>query len=64
LRNPFLSNGPVNTFPLIGPCYESGNIINNRDGVFYGLCRMLLREEGVTEFVQGSYEAVVSWRSE
>jgi hypothetical protein len=34
LCDPFLSNGWVNIFPGIGPCYESGDVINNRDGVF------------------------------
>jgi hypothetical protein len=38
LRNPFLSNCLVNTFPRIGPCYESGDVINNREGVFRGVC--------------------------
>jgi hypothetical protein len=37
LCNPFLSNGPVNTFPSIGSCYESGDVISNRDGVFRGV---------------------------
>jgi hypothetical protein len=35
LCNPFLSNGWVNIFPLKGPCYESGDVINNKDGVFH-----------------------------
>jgi hypothetical protein len=35
LCNPFLSNARVNTFPRIGPGYESGDIIN-KDGVFRG----------------------------
>jgi hypothetical protein len=38
LCKPFLSNGSVNTFPRIGPCYESGDVINNRDGVFCWVC--------------------------
>jgi hypothetical protein len=38
LCNPFLSNGWVNTFPRTGPCYESGDVISNRDGVFRGVC--------------------------
>jgi hypothetical protein len=38
LCNPFLSNGSVNTFPHIGLCYESGDVINNRDSVFHGVC--------------------------
>jgi hypothetical protein len=38
LCNPFLSNGSVNTFPHIGRCYESSEVINNRDGVFLGVC--------------------------
>jgi hypothetical protein len=38
LYNPFLSNGSVNTFPRIGPCYENGDVISNRDGVFRGVC--------------------------
>jgi hypothetical protein len=38
LCNPFPSNGWVNTFPRIGPCYESGDVIKNRDGVFRGVC--------------------------
>jgi hypothetical protein len=37
LCNPLLGNGSVNTFAPIGPCYESGDIINNRDGVFRGV---------------------------
>jgi hypothetical protein len=41
----FLSNGSVNIFPRIGLCYESGDVINNRDHYFpWGLCRMLIRE--------------------
>jgi hypothetical protein len=32
-RNPFLSNGSVNIFPRMGPCYESGDVINNRGSV-------------------------------
>jgi hypothetical protein len=46
LYNPLLGNGSVNTFPQIGPRYES---------------RVLIKEvnaEGSS--VQGSYEAVVS----
>jgi hypothetical protein len=62
--NLFLSNGSVNTFKHIGPCYESGDVINNRVGVFRGACAECLYEKGVTEFVWGSYESVVSWRSE
>jgi hypothetical protein len=38
LCNPFLSNGSVNAFPRIGPCYESGDVINTRDGIFRGVC--------------------------
>jgi hypothetical protein len=38
LCNPLLGNGSVNTFPRIGPCYESGNVVNNRNGVFRGVC--------------------------
>jgi hypothetical protein len=38
LRNPFLSNSSVNTFPHIEPCFVSGDIIYNRDGVFCGVC--------------------------
>jgi hypothetical protein len=34
LCNPCLSNGLVNTFLHIRLCYESGDVINNRDGVF------------------------------
>jgi hypothetical protein len=41
LCNPFLSNGLVNTFLRIGPCYESGEIISKRDGVFRGVCAEL-----------------------
>jgi hypothetical protein len=44
LCNPFLSNGLVNTFLHIGPCYESGDVINNRDGAFRGVCAVLIRE--------------------
>jgi hypothetical protein len=33
LCNPLLSNGSVNTFPRVGPCYETGDVINNREGV-------------------------------
>jgi hypothetical protein len=36
LCNPLLGNGSVNTFPLIGTCYESGDV-NNRDGVLRGV---------------------------
>jgi hypothetical protein len=53
LCNPFLCNGCVSTFPRIGPCYENCDIINNRDGVFLGVCVEYLPEKGVTEFVQG-----------
>jgi hypothetical protein len=52
LCNPFLSNGLVNTFPRIGPYYESGDVINNRDGVFCGVCAESSQEKEVTEFVQ------------
>jgi hypothetical protein len=38
LCNPFLSDGSVNMFPHIRPCYESGDIIRNRDGVFHVVC--------------------------
>jgi hypothetical protein len=38
LCNPPLGNGSVNTFPRIGPGYESGDVINNIDGVFRGVC--------------------------
>jgi hypothetical protein len=31
-------NRSVNTFPRIGPCHESGDVINNRDGVFHWVC--------------------------
>jgi hypothetical protein len=54
----------VNTFPRIGPCSESEDVISSRDGVFRGVCARYFKEKGVTEFVQGSYESVVSWRSE
>jgi hypothetical protein len=37
LCNPLLNNGSVNTFPRIEPCYESGDVISNRDGVFRGV---------------------------
>jgi hypothetical protein len=33
--NPFLSIGSVNIFPHIGPCCESGDVINNREAFFY-----------------------------
>jgi hypothetical protein len=35
---PLPGNGSVNTFPCIGPCYKSGDVINNRDGVFRSVC--------------------------
>jgi hypothetical protein len=38
LCNPFLSNGSVNTLPHIGRFHESGDVINNREGVFHGVC--------------------------
>jgi hypothetical protein len=38
LCTPLLGNGSVNTFLHIGRCYESTNVINNRDGVFRGVC--------------------------
>jgi hypothetical protein len=64
LFNPFLSNGWVNTFPRIGPCYESDDVINNRCFP-WGLCRVLIRDVNAkASSVQGSYESVVSWRSE
>jgi hypothetical protein len=43
--NPLLGNGSVNTFPHVGPCCESSDVINSRDGVFRdGLCRVFVRE--------------------
>jgi hypothetical protein len=36
--SPLLGNGSVNIFPRIGPCHESGDVINNGDGVFRGVC--------------------------
>jgi hypothetical protein len=44
LCNPFLSNGLVNTFLRIGPGYDSGDMINNRDGAFHEVCAVLIRE--------------------
>jgi hypothetical protein len=45
LCNPLLGNGTVNTFPCIGPCCESGDVIYNRGGVFRGgLCKVHMRE--------------------
>jgi hypothetical protein len=38
LCKPLLGNDSVNTFPRIGPCYESGGVMNNRDGVFREVC--------------------------
>jgi hypothetical protein len=38
LCNLLLGNSSVNTFPLITPCYESSDFINNRGGVFCGVC--------------------------
>jgi hypothetical protein len=35
LWNKFLSNGSINIFPRAGHCYESGDVINNRDDVFH-----------------------------
>jgi hypothetical protein len=35
--NLLLGTGSVYTFPHIGPCYESGELINNTDGVFLGV---------------------------
>jgi hypothetical protein len=66
LCNPFLGNSSVNTFPYIETRYKSSDVINNRDGVFpWGLCRVLIREVNAeASSVQGSYESVVSWRSE
>jgi hypothetical protein len=32
--NPLLGNGSVNTFQRIGPCFENGDVINNRGSVF------------------------------
>jgi hypothetical protein len=37
LCNPVLGNGSVNTFPRVGPWYESGDVITNIDGVFRGV---------------------------
>jgi hypothetical protein len=34
----FLGNGSVNTFPRIGPYYGNGDVIDNRDTVFCGVC--------------------------
>jgi hypothetical protein len=38
LCNQLLGTGSVNTFPRIGPCYESGDVMNNRVGVLSGVC--------------------------
>jgi hypothetical protein len=38
LCNPFLGHGSIHTFPHMGPCYERGDIINKRDGVFRRVC--------------------------
>jgi hypothetical protein len=37
LCNQLLGNGSVNIFSHIGPCYGSGDIINNRDDIFHGV---------------------------
>lgn len=42
LCNQLVGNGLVNTFPCIGLYYERGDIVNNRDGVFHGVCAMCL----------------------
>jgi hypothetical protein len=39
LCNPLLGTGSISTFASIGPNYESGDVINNRDGVFHGSVR-------------------------
>jgi hypothetical protein len=44
LCKPFRNNGSVNTFPRIRPCYDSGDVIHNRDCLAWGLCRVLIRE--------------------
>jgi hypothetical protein len=36
--NLFLGTSLVNTFRAVGPCSESGDVINNRDGVFRVVC--------------------------
>jgi hypothetical protein len=51
--NPFLSNGWVNTSPVIGPCSKSTDVIANRDGVSRGVCAGCLEEKGVTDFRSG-----------
>jgi hypothetical protein len=38
LCNPLLGNGSVNIFLRIGPSYESGDVINNKDGIFREVC--------------------------
>jgi hypothetical protein len=45
LCNPLLGKGSVNIFPRIGPYYESGDVINNRNGVFHGVCAECLEEK-------------------
>jgi hypothetical protein len=44
LGNPFSRTVSINIFLRIEPCYESGYIMNNRDSVFRGVCRVLIRE--------------------
>jgi hypothetical protein len=60
LCNPLIGNDSVNTFPRIGPCYESGDVINNRDSVFRGVCAECLEVNAEANSVQGNYESVVS----
>jgi hypothetical protein len=62
LSYPFLRNGSVNTFPRIGPCYECGDVIN-RNGVFRGSMQNAYKRRE-WQFVGGSCESVVNWRSE
>jgi hypothetical protein len=38
LFNLFLGTVSVETFLHIGPCYESEDVIKNRDRVFHGVC--------------------------
>lgn len=40
----FLTNGSVYTFPCTRTCYENGDVINYRDGVFHGVCAVFIRE--------------------
>jgi hypothetical protein len=54
LCNPLVDYVAVNTFPLIGPRYESGDVINNRMVLFVGSVQIAYkRSECRSKFISG-----------